>query len=217
MSDQVKPRRRYDSSRRRAQAALTREDILAAAHEAFVERGYAAATVASIAKAAGVVVETVYRAFDGKAGLFRAVVEAAVAGGAARAESAPDDRPAIRALIAEPDPREQLRLYARTQPGIHERLGPLFRVVAAAAASDAELAGVWRELEDSRRAGMGRFAGLLAERGALHAGLSVDEAADLLWTLASHQVHELLVVQRGWSAERYRTWLAGALARELLP
>ena len=217
MSDEVKPRRRYDSSRRRAQAALTREDILAAAHEAFVERGYASATVASIAQAAGVVVETVYRSFDGKAGLFRAVVEAAVAGGAARAETAPDDRPAIRALIAQPDPREQLRLYARTQPGIHERLGPLFRVAAAAAASDAELAGVWRELEDSRRAGMGRFAGLLAERGALRAGLSVDEAADLLWTLASHQVHELLVVQRGWSAERYQTWLADALARELLP
>jgi AcrR family transcriptional regulator len=217
MSDEVKPRRRYDSSRRRAQAALTREDILAAAHKAFVERGYAAATVASIAKAAGVVVETVYRSFDGKAGLFRAVVEAAVAGGAARAESAPDDRPAIRAVIAEPDPRAQLRLYARTQPGIHERLGPLFRVAAAAAASDAELAGVWRELEDSRRAGMGRFAGLLAERGALRDGLSVDEAADLLWTLASHQVHELLVVQRGWSAERYQTWLADALARELLP
>ncbi len=64
---------------------------------------------------------------------------------------------------------------------------------------------------------MGRFAGLLAERGALRAGLSVDEAADLLWTLASHQVHELLVVQRGWSAERYQTWLADALARELLP
>ncbi len=110
MSDEVKPRRRYDSSRRRAQAALTREDILAAAHEAFVERGYASATVASIAQAAGVVVETVYRSFDGKAGLFRAVVEAAVAGGAARAETAPDDRPAIRALIAQPDPREQLRL-----------------------------------------------------------------------------------------------------------
>ena len=217
MSDEVKPRRRYDSSRRRAQAALTREDILAAAHGAFVERGYAAATVASIAKAAGVVVETVYRSFDGKAGLFRAVVEAAVAGGATRAERAPDDRPAIRAVIEETDPHEQLRRYARTQPGIHERLGPLFRVAAAAAASDAELAGVWRELEDSRRAGMGRFAGLLAERGVLRAGLSVDESADLLWTLASHQVHELLVVQRGWSPDRYADWLAEALARELLP
>jgi AcrR family transcriptional regulator len=217
MSDEVKPRRRYDSSRRRAQAALTRADILAAARDAFVERGYAAATVASIAKAAGVVVETVYRSFDGKAGLFRAVVEAAVAGGAARAERAPDDRPAIRAVMEQTDPREQLRRYARTQPGIHERLGPLLRVAAAAAASDAELAGVWRELEDFRRAGMGRFAGLLAERGALRADLSVEEAADLLWTLASHQVHELLVVQRGWSPDRYADWLAEALARELLP
>jgi hypothetical protein len=38
-----------------------------------------------------------------------------------------------------------------------------------------------------------------------------------LWTLASHQVHELHVVQRGWSPDRYADWLAEALARELLP
>ena len=62
MSDDVKPRRRYDSTRRQAQAARTRQDILAAAHDLFLERGYAGTTLAAIAKAAGVVVETVYRA-----------------------------------------------------------------------------------------------------------------------------------------------------------
>ncbi|HEX6674987.1 MAG TPA: helix-turn-helix domain-containing protein [Actinomycetes bacterium] len=217
MSEGVKPRRRYDSRRRQAQAAQTRHDILVAAHEPFLQRGYAGTTLASIATAAGVVVETVYRAYGSKAGLFKAVVEAAVAGGAARAERPPDERPAIQAVIAETDPRRQLELYAATQPGIHARVGPLLRVLGEAAAAEPELAEVARQLEAQRLAGMGRFAQLLADRGALRPDVPVQEARDVLWTLNAHAVHDLLVTQRGWSPERYRDWLADTLARALLP
>jgi AcrR family transcriptional regulator len=217
MSEGVKPRRRYDSRRRQAQAAQTRRDILAAAHELFLRRGYAGTTLAAIAEAAGVVVETVYRAYGSKAGLFKAVVEAAVAGGVARAERPPDQRPAIQAVIAETDPRRQLELYTATQPGIHARAGPLLRVLVEAAAAEPELAEVSRQLEAQRLAGMGSFAQLLADRGALRPGLPVEEARDVLWTLNAHAVHDLLVVQRGWSPERYRDWLADTLARALLP
>jgi hypothetical protein len=63
---------------------------------------------------------------------------------------------------------------------------------------------------------MGRFAQLLADRRALRPGLDVDQARDVLWTLSSHAIHELLVVQRGWSLERHRDWLADALARVCL-
>ncbi len=66
----VKPRRRYDTRRRQAQAARTRQDILDAARRVFVEQGYTGATMGSIAQAAEVVVETIYRAFGSKAGLF---------------------------------------------------------------------------------------------------------------------------------------------------
>jgi len=144
------------------------------------------------------------------------VVEAAVAGGAERAEIPPDDRPAIQAVIAERDPHHQLELYAATQPGIHARTGPLMRVLAGAAAADPDLAQVARDMENQRLAGMGRFAQLLAARGALKPGLSVDEARDLLWTLNSHAVHDLLVIERGWTPERYREWLADTLAQTLL-
>ena len=64
---------------------------------------------------------------------------------------------------------------------------------------------------------MGRFAQLLVDRGALRPDLSVQEARDLLWTLNVHAVHDLLVVEGGWSPERYRDWLADTLARVLLP
>jgi AcrR family transcriptional regulator len=217
MSEDVKPRRRYDSTRRQAQAAQTRQDILAAAHRLFLERGYAGTTLAAIAQAAGVVVETIYRAYGSKAELLKAVVRAAVAGGAARAAVPPEQRPAIQAVIAEPDPRRQFELYAATQPGIHARAGPLLRVLVGAAAADPELAGVWAQLEQERLAGMGRFARQLADRGVLRPGLSADEARDLLWTLNSLAVHDLLVLERGWPPERYRDWLAATLTRALLP
>jgi hypothetical protein len=140
-----------------------------------------------------------------------------VAGGADRARVPVEQRPAIAAVIAETDPHRQLELYAATQPGIHARAGPLLRVLIGAAATDPELAELWTQIEKERLSGMGRFARLLADRGVLRPGLSAEEARDLLWTLNSLAVHDLLVRQRGWSPERYRDWLAAALARELLP
>src|SRR6266508_46935 len=166
MAEEVKPqpRRRYDTTRRQAQAAQTRQDIVAAAQRVFLERGYSGATLTAIAQAAGVVVETIYRGFGSKASLFKVVVRAAVAGGAAP-----------------------------------------------------ELAEVWAQLENERLAGMGRFAQRLADRGVLRPGLSAEDARDVLWTLNSMAVHDLLVVQRGWPPERYRDWLAHTLAAALLP
>lgn len=212
----VKPRRRYDARRRQTQAAQTRQDIVAAARAVFEREGYAGATMGSIAQTAEVVVETIYRAFGSKAGLFQAVIRAAVAGGAARAEVPVERRPAIQAIIAEHDPRRQLSLYAATQPGIHARSGPLLRVLIEGARTDPDLAKVWQELEAERLAGMQRFADLLAERGVLRADLSLEVARDTLWTLNSLVVHDLLVVQRGWSAERYCDWLSTTLAAALL-
>ncbi|MPZ73105.1 MAG: TetR family transcriptional regulator, partial [Nitriliruptorales bacterium] len=76
-------------------------------------------TMNDIAEAAGVAVETVYRGFSSKAVVSQSAVEAAVAGGAERAAVPAEERPAIRAVIDEPDPRRQQELYAATQPGIH--------------------------------------------------------------------------------------------------
>jgi AcrR family transcriptional regulator len=216
MSQPVKTRRSYDSRRRREQAAQTRHDIEAAADTLFRERGYAGTSMPAIAAQAGVVVETIYRAFGSKAGLFKAVIEAALAGGSTWAEIPPAERPAIRAVIEETDPRQKLELYAATQPGVHGRSGPLYRVLAGAAASDPELKAVLDEIEARRLHGLGSLAGQLAESRELRPELSVEDARDLLWTLCSTGVHDLLVRERGWSSECYRDWLAAALKRELL-
>ena len=217
MTHPVKPRRAYRSTRRAEQAAQTGRDILAAAGVLFRERGYAGTPMPAIATEAGVAIETIYRTFGSKAGLFKAVVEAAVAGGSTRANVPVEERSAIRAVIEEADPRRQIELYVATQPGIHRRSGPLLRALVGASASDPDLRSLWDEIEAGRFAGQGRFVGFLGERGALRPGLSVEEGTAILWTLCSLAVHDLLVVSRGWSAERYAEWLTSALTRELLP
>jgi AcrR family transcriptional regulator len=217
MTDDVKPRRAYQSTRRAEQAAQTRRDIVTAAGVLFRERGYAGTSMPAISEAAEVAVETIYRAFGSKAGLFTAVIEAALAGGAARADAPVEERPAIRAILEEPDPRRQIERYAATQPGIHRRAGPLLRALLGAAGSDPELRGLWDQLEAWRLTGQGRFVGMLAERGALRPGLDVEEARDVTWTLCSLANYDLLVTSRGWSDERYERWLATSLIDALLP
>lgn len=216
MSQTVKTRRQYDSKRRREQAAQTRRDIEAAADKLFRERGYVGTSMPAIAAEAGVVVETVYRAFGSKSALFKAVIESALAGGSKRAETPAAERPAIRAVIEETDPRRKLELYAATQPGVHGRSGPLYRVLVAAADSDPELRDVLDAMEAQRLHGLGGLASQLAESRALRPDLSVEDARDIIWTLCSTAVHNLLVRERGWSPETYRHWLAAALQRVLL-
>jgi len=217
MSESARPRRRYDSPKRRAQAERTRATIVDAAGRVFLERGYVAATIPRIAAEAGVAVETVYRSASGKAGLLAAAVQAALAGGPMRAEVPVEQRPDIRRLIEETDPRAQLRAYAATQPGVWGRVGPLVRVLDAAASTDDVLVELRDRLEQQRLDGMRRFAGLLAERGALRADLSVDRAADILWTLCAQTTYVSLVTVRGWPTEDYEEWLTTALVASLLP
>ena len=50
---------------------------------------------------------------------------------------------------------------------------------------------------------------LQAARG-LRAGLSVDEAADVIWATNSSEFYVLLTVERGWPADGYERWLAEA-------
>src|SRR5437773_10891325 len=113
-SPHVKPPRRYDSTRRRAQAAQTRQDILKAALQLFLEGGYAGTTINDVAAAAGVAVETIYRGFRSKAAWFKGVMEAAIAGGASRAAMRPEQRTVVRSIIAEQDRIREVELHAVT-------------------------------------------------------------------------------------------------------
>ena len=162
-------------------------------------------------------VETVYRSASGKAGLLAAAVQAALAGGAERAELPVEQREGIRRVIEETDGHRQLAAYAATQPGVWSRVGPLLRVLEAATGIDEALVELRESHAQQRLVGLHRFAGLLAERGVLRPGLTVDRAADMIWTICAQANHDALVTARGWSHQEYREWLSDMLAAALLP
>jgi hypothetical protein len=64
---------------------------------------------------------------------------------------------------------------------------------------------------------MAVVAGWLAENGRLRDGLTVSDAADIIWTLTSPEVHRLMRDGRGWSRARFARWLEDTLVRTLLP
>ena len=209
----VNTRRRYDSSGRRERARQTRDQISDTARELFLSRGYADTTVATIATAAHVSVETIYKGFGGKPGLVRAIIERALAGeGPVPAEQRSDH---IRET--EPDPRQIMAAWGAFTAELGPRVMPMFLLARDAAASDPEIADVVDQLSASRLERMTVTAHGLARAGHLRPGISVEDAADIQWALSSPELYELLVLRRGWTAERHGQFIAEALIGTLLP
>lgn len=197
--------------RRREQADETRERVLAAAARVFVERGFEAATVNAIATDADVSPETIYARFGNKRALLIEVV--------GRAARGPDASPILeqerpRAIAAETDQHEQVRLFAEDVVRRLERVGPLLAVLAGAARSEPELTKVLKGIHSARRKNLRVFVGFLTANGALN--VDADAATDTVWALASPELHQLLAGTRGWTRSRYSNWLAATLSATLL-
>ena len=208
------PARRYNAAGRRAAAQRTRRLILAEAVRLFTERGYAGTTMADIAAAARVALDTVYATVGPKPTLFRLLIETAISG--TDRPVAAEERDYVAAIHAEPDGARKLELYAGAVRTIHGRLAPLLHVLRAAAPGEPELAAVWREIAERRARNMRLFVAEVAAPGALREGLSLEEAADVVWATNSAELYILLVHERGWQPDRYMRWLADTWRRLLL-
>lgn len=214
MPDPVK-RRSYRSPARQRTARETRTRVLQAAERLFLEHGYARTTVAAVAEHAGVAQDTVFHVFGSKRGLLQQVLDVAVGGD--DADVALLDRPGPQALRAETDQRRQVAAFAHGILLQLERLRPVDDVLRSAAAVDPQVATLREDLQlRQRRQAMGVVAGWIAANGPLRGGLPVDEAATVLWTLTSPEVHRLLRVDSGWAPERYERWLRETLEQTLL-
>jgi AcrR family transcriptional regulator len=209
--DRVKPPR--DRRARRAEA--TRRRVVEAANRLFVERGYRATTIESIAEAADVSVETIYKRFANKAGLLKAAREVAVAG-APEPEafftfpSAPIDE----ALRAASGPEARLRTLAELSSRRLERLAPFHRMLRNAGTGDPELADFVAADHARRRESQRANIRFIAEDGPLR--LEVDKAADTYSSLANPEVFLLMLDHFGWTSEQFRDWLADSVTRLLL-
>jgi AcrR family transcriptional regulator len=208
----VAVKRSYSSARREAQARETRRAILDAAHDLFVANGYAATTIQVIAERGGVAVQTVYAVFGSKRELLRQLIERTIVG-----DDDPlpiTERTAAQSLAAEPDARRRAELDAAMSRSITERIAPIVRVAAEAAASDPELAAMMDSVKAARRQEMTAAARILAGPDRLR--LDEEEAAATLYVLYSPQVADMLIGDYGWSPERYEKWLARMILEAVL-
>ena len=214
MADGVKARRPYESPRRREQAAATRLAILDAAQRLFERDGYPATTMAAIATDARVALKTVYVAFETKSGLLRALWNVRLRGGADDVPVA--QNPRYLEVLGEADPERQLRLNARNSREGKLRVAALAEVIRSAAPLDPDIHTLWSRINTEYHANQRAIVESLNDKQALTPNLDVESATDILWTINHPTTWQLLVTQRGWTAERYERWSADAAVSQLL-
>jgi AcrR family transcriptional regulator len=214
MAERVKPKRPYESPRRREQAAATRLEILDAAQRLFERDGYAATTMAAIATDARVALKTVYVAFETKSGLLRALWNARLRGGREDVPIAQQD--VYRAVLEEPDPERQLRLNACNSSKGKLRIAALAEVIRSAAPLDAVIAELWTRIGIEYHANQRAIVESIDQKNALRPDLDVDCATDILWTINHPNTWQLLVTQRGWTPEQYEQWATDTSITQLL-
>lgn len=214
MASDVKSKRPYKSPRRRAQADATRRDILETAQRLFEANGYAATTMAEIAKEAGVALKTVYLAFRTKSGLLRTLWNLLLRGD----ES---DRPVAERrwyldVLEENDPERQLRLNARNSAAGKRRISAILEVIRSAAAVDPDVGALWQRIQTDYHGNQRAIVERLHERGHLDPALDVERSTDILWTLNHPNNWQLLVIDRGWTPEQYEQWTGDLACAQLL-
>jgi AcrR family transcriptional regulator len=209
------PRRTYRSPLRDAQVQATRRAVVTAAHDLFVEVGYAAATVEAIAERAGVSRKTVFTAVGGKAVLLDRALDLALRGDEDQRPVA--ERPEIRAEAEETDPTRLVHRWVRRMAVIERRVARLALVLAVAADGDPEVARLHERSEHGRRATAHLFAARLAEIGGLRPDADVDRAEVIAALVSEPLVYQRLVVEAGWTVAAYARWMQQTLADALLP
>lgn len=212
----LKPDKRvYVSELRENQARRTREQIVAAAAKLYASQGFAATTVDAIAAEAGVSRKTVFNSVGGKVSLLKLAYDFATAGDL---EPVPMvERTSLQAIIAEPDPYEQMRVYAEFATNMAGRVSALWLALRGAAEVDEEARELYRKWElerlDVMRTGP---VATLASKGVLRPDLTQEEAAAIFWVLIDPALYHRLVATAGWAPERFQRYLHEQFLNQIL-
>ncbi|TQC50404.1 TetR/AcrR family transcriptional regulator [Rhodococcus sp. WS4] len=202
-------KRSYSSPLRAESARRTRLLVRDAAARLFTDRGYVSTTVRNVAEAAGVSTRTVFTVFPGgKAELFHEALVAAIEGdpAAVPARTPRDGDPVERIL-------DQMVGYSTD---VLERAGTLMTTAIESSGADEDM----RRFADEGARASAENAMTLAEGLAAHELLrpeiSVQRAADVLFTVVSPQVYSMLRRQCGWDVDEYRNWVKATIRAGLL-
>ena len=207
-SESQEEKRPYHSRLRQRQAEETHARILAAARELLTSKGYANTTLQMIAEAADVSPKTVSAVFGSKHGILAALVNPS-------AFDAPVQR-LFDELRATQEPSQRVALVVSITRQVYESLASQLELLRTAGVVAPELADLAREVELRRRHNQSYLIAYLQEQRVLCSDLSSEEATDVLWMLTSYDLYRMLVVERGWPAERYESWLTDLLIKLLI-
>jgi len=186
----------------------TRSRILDAGNRLLLEGGYHRVGLEMVARAAGVTRQTVYDQFGSKAGLLGAMI--------ARSEELAGLPLHLQKVMSHTDGLSMLRAMLDAVVAVEPLVYPYSRLVYAARLDDPVAADMWNARMTSRRAGMGIVFARLASDGRLRRGIGPEEAAEIAWALTSPHQYEFLVIERGWSVDRYRAHLEETISARLL-
>ncbi len=196
---------------RGGRARATRRRIIDAAAELFVSDGYTATTLEQIAARADVAVQTVYFHFGNKRTVLKEAVDVAAVGD--DRPVAMLDRPWLDQARAEQDPRRVIALWTAYGRDVMTRVGPIMRVVRAAAAIEDEMARQWA---DNGAQTAAAFRVLAEQLGAMDAlRVPVEEAVDILCALSGLEMY-LVLTERGWSPQQWEKFVVDSLTHALL-
>lgn len=201
------------STRQAVAADATRHVIVNAAQHLFLERGYVATTIDDIAASAGVAVQTVYNSVGPKWAVLSGVIDHVAAG-----EDSPTPVPVF---MRERTARARtgvgvIRVLVGWFTEVHGRAGPMLRVLRDATAVEPQIAELERTRAARRFRNYHEAGQAIADRGDLRAGMTIEEAAAVIWSLGNAEIYRFLVLEQGWSIDRYRRWLGRGLRAQLL-
>jgi AcrR family transcriptional regulator len=192
----------------------TRARVVGAATTLFCEQGYLNTTMAAIAGAADVAVQTLYLAFGSKVAILTAAHDTAVVGD--DEQTALLDRAWATDVRDDLDGPRALRMVMANTLAVVDRVGPLYDVIQTAAA-DAEVGELLARIKAQRLATMRALAAELATKDGFVPALSADEAADVLYAVVSNELHRILVIERHWPMEAWERWAYESAAFRLFP
>jgi hypothetical protein len=88
----------------------------------------------------------------------------------------------------------------------------MFHFLSSAAQVDPEIAELQDDIRRQRYTGQSRIVAAIAARNALDPELTLSDAQDIAYAALSPEVHRILTIERGWTADQYEDWLTRALS-----
>ena len=161
------------------------------------------ATMAAVAKAAGVSRQAVYLHFGDRRGLLLALVE--------HMDRSLGIEELVPWVFGAPTGVEALERLVTVLARFHERIMGVARVFDATRLTDPDVAAAWDDRMAGRREAHGRVFQRIADEDRLADGWDVATAARLAYVLTLPRVWDELVVRGDWDSERYVEHLTALL------